>query len=62
MANGSKYKKNPKIMIFRKYNSKLPNLHFYIGNKKIDVVEEYTYLGLKLVPNGKFKLAQKQLS
>ena len=54
--------KKTKIMIFQKYNSKLPNLHFYIGNKKIDIVEEYTYLGLKLVPNGKFKLAQKQLS
>ena len=49
-------------MIFQKHNSKLPNLHFHIGNKKIDIVKEYTYLGLKLVPNGKFKLAQQQLS
>ena len=49
-------------MIFQKHNSKLPNLHFHIGNKKINIVKEYTYLGLKLVPNGKFKLAQQQLS
>ena len=54
--------KKTKVMIFQKHNSKLPNLHFHIGNKKIDIVKEYTYLGLKLVPNGKFKLAQQQLS
>ena len=54
--------KKTKIMIFQKHNSKLPNLHFHIGNKKIDIVKEYTYLGLKLVPNGKCKLAQQQLS
>jgi hypothetical protein len=54
--------KKTKVMIFQKHNSKLPNLHFQIGNKKIDIVKEYTYLGLKLVPNGKFKLAQQQLS
>jgi hypothetical protein len=54
--------KKTKVMIFQKHNSKLPNLHFHIGNKKIDIVKEYTYLGLKRVPNGKFKLAQQQLS
>jgi hypothetical protein len=53
-------KKN-KIMILQKHNSKLSNLNFHIGNKNIDIVKEYTYLGLKLVPNGKFKIAQKQL-
>lgn len=51
-----------KCMIFQKHNSKLPNLHFHIGNKKIDIAKEYTYLGLKLVPNGKFKPTQQQLS
>jgi hypothetical protein len=54
--------KKTKVMIFQKHKSKLPNLHFHFGNKKIDIVKEYTYLGLKLVPNGKFKLAQQQLS
>jgi hypothetical protein len=49
--------KKTKVMIFQKHNSKLPNIHFHIGNKKIDIVKEYTYLGLKLMPNGKFKLA-----
>jgi hypothetical protein len=49
-------------MIFQKHNSKLQNLHFHIGNKKIDIVKEYTYLGLKLVSNWKFKLAQQHLS
>ena len=54
--------KKTKVMIFRKHKSKLPNLEFHIGNKKIDITDEYTYLGLKLVKNGKFKIAQKQLS
>jgi hypothetical protein len=48
-------------MILQKHNSKLPNLNFHIGNKNIDIVKEYTYLALKLIPNGKFKIAQKQL-
>jgi hypothetical protein len=49
--------KKTKIMILQKHNSKLPNLNFYIRNKNIDIVKEYTYLGLKLIPNGKFKIA-----
>ena len=55
--------KKTKIMIFQKHNSKLrTDLQFHIGNNKIDTTKEYTYLGLKLVQNGKFKLAQQQLS
>ena len=38
--------KKTKVMIFQKHNSKLPNLHFHIGNKKIDIVKVYTYLGV----------------
>ena len=49
--------KKTKIIILQKHNSKLPNLNFYIRNKNIDIVKEYTYLGLKLVPNSKFKVA-----
>ena len=45
-------------MIFQKHNSKLPNLNFYIGDNRLDITKEYTYLGLKLVLNGKFKTAE----
>ena len=55
-------KKPPKIIIFQKHQSKMLNIHFHIGNKDLDIVQEYTYFGLKLVPNGKFTLAQQQLS
>ena len=34
----------------------------YIGDNRVDITKEYTYLGLKLVPIGKFKTAQQQLS
>ena len=51
-----------KIMIFQKHNSKLPNLNFYIGDNRVDITKEHTYLGLKLVLNGKFKTAQQQLN
>ena len=54
--------KKTKIMIFQTHNLKLPNLLFHIGNEKIDLIKKYSYLGLKRVPNGKFKLALKQLS
>ncbi len=59
MDGGSQYKKN-KIMIFQKHQSKILNLHFHIGNTDLDIVQVYTYLGLKLVPNGKFTLTQQQ--
>jgi hypothetical protein len=54
--------KKTKIMIFQEHQSKIQNLHFHIGSKNLDIVQEYTYLGLKLTPNGKFSLAQQQLS
>lgn len=62
MANGNKYEKTPKIMIFQKHNSKIPKLNFFIGKNAIEITKEYTFLGLKLEPNGKFKLTQQQLS
>jgi hypothetical protein len=54
--------KKTKIMVFQKHNSKLPNLNFHIGNENIEITKEYTYLGLKLAQNGKFKAAKQQLS
>ena len=30
-------------------------------NKSIEIVQEYTYLGIKLTSNGNFTLAQKNL-
>jgi hypothetical protein len=54
--------KKTKVVIFQKRNSKIPNLKFHIGNQEIDITKEYTYLGLKLNQNGKFKIAQQQLS
>jgi hypothetical protein len=47
MAYGSQHQENKSYDFFQKHNSKLPNLHFHIGNKKIDIVKEYTYLGVR---------------
>jgi hypothetical protein len=54
--------KKTKIMILQKHNSKLPKLDFFLGDKRIDITNEYTYLGLKLTPNTKFTAATQQLS
>jgi hypothetical protein len=43
--------KKPKVMILQKHNSKLQTLDFFLGDKRIDITNEYTYLGLKLTPN-----------
>ena len=53
--------KKTKIMIFQKCGRKPKNLHFYYQNQLIEIVQEYTYLGIKLTPNGKFTMAQKRL-
>ena len=39
----------------------LKSLHFYYQNQLIEIVQEYTYLGIKLTPNGNFTMAQKSL-
>lgn len=54
--------KKTKIMIFQKATTKLPTPTFFLGNSVLTVTKEYTYLGLKLTPNGKFTLAIQQLS
>lgn len=54
--------KKTNIMIFQKTTSKLQTPTFSLGNRMINVTQEYTYLGLKLTPNGKFTLALQQLA
>ena len=49
-------------MIFQKHNSKLQKLDFFLGDKLIEITNEYTYLGLKITPNAKFSVAAQQLS
>jgi hypothetical protein len=51
-----------KVMILQKPNSKLQRLNFFLGDERIDITNEYTYLGLKLTPNTKFAVATQQLS
>ena len=46
----------------QKHNSKTKKSEFFLGDKNIDMINEYTYLGLKMNPNNKFCLATKQLS
>ena len=53
--------KKTKIMIFQKCGRKPKNLHFYYQNQLTEIVQEYTYLGIKLTPNGNFTMAQKSL-
>jgi hypothetical protein len=42
--------KKTKVMILQKHNSKLQTFDFLLGDKRIDITNEYTYLGLKLTP------------
>ena len=46
----------------QKHNSKTKKSEFFLGDKNIDMTNEYTYLGLKMTTNNKFCLATKQLS
>ena len=49
-------------MVLQKHNSKLQNTNFSLGDQRIDITSEYTYLGLKLPQNTKFNVATQQLS
>ena len=53
--------KKTKIMSFHKCGRKPKNLHFFYQYQLIEIVREYTYLGIKLTPNGNFTIAQKSL-
>lgn len=55
------YKKT-KILIFQKSGRKPKNLSFSINNNPIEIVQEYTYLGIKMTSSGTFTTAQKILA
>ena len=48
-------------MIFQKSARKPKHLEFYYQNQLVEIVQEYTYLGIKLTPTGNFTIAQKSL-
>ena len=50
--------KKTKVMILQKHNSKLQTLDFFLGDKRIDITNEYTYFGL--TPDTKFSVATQQ--
>ena len=54
--------KKTKIMIFQKTGKKAKNICFSINNQSIEVVQEYTYLGVKITTSGNFHLCQKTLA
>jgi hypothetical protein len=54
--------KKTKIMIFQKSTKKQQIPVFSIGNRILQITQEYTYLGLKLTPTGKFTLAMKTIA
>ena len=49
-------------MVFQKSGKRPKNIYFFFENKKIDIVQEYVYLGVKITSSGNFSLAQKRLS
>lgn len=51
------YKKT-KIIIFYKTGRKQKNLSFHIDNTPIEIVQEYTYLGITISSSGTFTIAQ----
>ena len=55
------YKKT-KIIIFQKTGRKPKNISFYINNTQIDIVQEYTYLGITISSSENLTVAQKVLA
>ena len=53
-------KKN-KLMIFQKRPRKSIDISFKTGSEAIEIVQEYTYLGIRLTPTGNFTLATEHL-
>ena len=43
-------KKQKLYMVLQKHNSKLQNTNFSLGDQRIDITSEYTYLGLQNLP------------
>lgn len=55
------YKKT-KVLVFQKSGRKPKNLSFSVNNTQIEIVQEYTYLGIKITSSGTFTIAQKILA
>ena len=53
--------KKTKIMIFQKRPKKSIDIKFNIGSESIEIVQEYTYLGTRLISTGNFTLALEHL-
>ena len=51
-----------KILVFQNSGRKPKNVTFYINKKEIQIVHEYTYLGITFSASGSFSVAQKTLS
>ena len=55
--------KKTKIMIMNKRGRKLDqSYNFYLQGKKLDIVDQYQYLGVKFRPSGSFGLAVQELN
>ena len=54
--------KKTKVMVFHKTGRKTQNIFFSINNYPLEIVQEYTYLGVKLTTSGSFNLCQKTLA
>ena len=54
--------KKTQIIIFNKRGQKLDNKYnFVLNGKKVEIVDEYQYLGLKLRPSGSMTMAVQEL-
>lgn len=51
-----------KIMVFRKGGSLPQNLKFYYNDEELEIVNNFTYLGVVFTPRGVFTAAQKTLA
>ena len=49
-------------MVCQKTGKKTKNISFSINNHPIEIVQEYTYLGVKITTSGNFNLYQKTLA
>ena len=54
--------KRTETIIFHKTGRKQKNLSFYINNASIEIVQEYTYLGITIDSSGTLTIAQKLLA
>ena len=50
-----------KTMVFNKGNRFINNVQFYFDNNLIETVKQFTYVGVLITPNGKFKQNQNNL-